>query len=626
MALPDGSFVVVWVADRNGESGEVLRSATRSPAGTWTTEDVRDLSPAAPRSSASRRARTAASWSSPWTTGASVSNTKPSASAPWGGAQTVGIGTVDGFAVGPDGGTVAVGTGVCSDSACIRASYRPSGGDWGEQETVGITERVSVLGLAVTANPDGSATAVWAVASDDGEVVEPPGDVLSADRTAGPGGTWGAAPDSVAHLESDTPDCDLRCVDIATGADGAQLAVWPQSGEGGDQIAAALRSAGGGWVGPETVGGTVGNDVAARGDHHVRRPRGGVELERWTTARMRNGSHRDAAGAWHPVLLGSSQDDSVSLGDLDPDGDGNALTGFRHRGGVFTSGFDGGGPRFSGFSVPAAGDAGETLDFSAAAEDNWSGVTGISWLFGDGGTASGGAVTHVYGAGGEFNATATATDGVGNASQSTGTTVVTGGPTASPSDPIPAAPPIRTRTAIKDGCDDNNGAARPVPFKTVNATVVSGDVFVKLPAGAARASQGQAAEGLRPARRRRDDPGRRRSSTPPRAGSGCGPRPTPATTCRRPTSSAAASSCARSASRAARPETALDQADHGHHPQRLVVPARLPHYDRLDLPEASPLQEARAAALRRRQGHIPYQGPQRRGDGPGDALERPGPL
>ena len=44
--------------------------------------------------------------------------------------------------------------------------------------------------------------------------------------------------------------------------------------------------------------------------------------------------------------------------------------------------------------------------------------------------------------------------------------------------------------------DDNNGAAKPVPFKTVNATVVSGEVFVKLPAGSASTSQAKPPKGF----------------------------------------------------------------------------------------------------------------------------------
>src|SRR6185436_16492529 len=74
-----------------------------------------------------------------------------------------------------------------------------------------------------------------------------------------------------------------------------------------------------------------------------------------------------------------------------------------------------------------------------------------------------------------------ATDGAGNATAQSGPvnvsiliteTCATGGTGDADKD------------GIVDGCDTNNGAERPKPFKTVNATVVSGEVFVKLPAGA----------------------------------------------------------------------------------------------------------------------------------------------
>ena len=487
VALPDGSFVVVWAADRNGDGDQVLRSATRSPAGAWTAEDVRDFTCCPGIEGLEAGADGSVIVVSLDTGVGSVSNTKPSASAPWGPTQTMGFAAgdpVQGVAVEADGGAVAVGTGVCSGSPCIRARYRPSGGDWGGQETVGTTVGVSVLGVAVTANPGASATAVWAVASGSGEEIEPPGDVLSADRTQGPGGTWSAPPDSVAHLPFDMPNCDLHCIDIATGADGAQLAVWPQDGPSGDQIAAGVRSAGGDWTGPETVSGTVRGNITSP---HAAITTSGVPVVAWSSSvsgsANANGSHRDAAGAWHPVPLGSSQDDSVNLGDLDADGDGNALTAFRHRGGVFAAGFDGAGPRFSALSLPAGG-VGQSLPFSAAADDNWSAPASIAWLFGDGAGAPGASVSHGYGSAGNYTAAATATDALGNATERAGTVAVAPLPTSDP-----CGTTDRDNDGIKDACDTNDGSRPPVAFKTVNATVVSGEVFIKLPAGTARAAQ-----------------------------------------------------------------------------------------------------------------------------------------
>jgi PKD domain-containing protein len=491
VALSDGSFVVVWIADRNNDSDPVLRSATRSASGEWTTEDVRDLTCCTAIVGLEAGGDGSVMVLSEESTG-SVSNTKPSAGAPWGETQPVGIGAVDGFAVGPDGGAVAASRGVCSESSCIRGSYRPPGGEWGGQEAVGITDGRTPTGLAVAANPGGTFTVVWAALTFLGELSGPPSDVYSADRTAGPSGTWSAEPQLVAALGANTPGCDFGCVDLATGPDGRQLAAWQQTGQSGDQIAAAVRSAGGGWVGPETAGATPNLTGGPRAAITTT----GVPAVAWASSADNlaeaHGSYRNAAGVWNRTTLGSSGDDTVYLDDLDADGDGNALTAFRHRGGLFTAALDAGGPRFSAVSIPAGGTVGQSLPFSAAAgDDNWSSVAGISWLFGDGTGADGASVSHAYGAAGTFTATARVADTVGNVTEQSGPVSVTQTP---PPDPCGTAD--TDKDGIKNGCDDNNGAAKPVPFKTVNATVVSGEVFVKLPAGAASTSQAKPPKGF----------------------------------------------------------------------------------------------------------------------------------
>jgi hypothetical protein len=68
-------------------------------------------------------------------------------------------------------------------------------------------------------------------------------------------------------------------------------------------------------------------------------------------------------------------------------------------------------------------------------------------------------------------------------------------PTPTPT-PAPCGTTDKDKDGIQDACDTNDGSSRPVAFKTVNATVVSGDVFVKLPAGAARAAQAKAPTGF----------------------------------------------------------------------------------------------------------------------------------
>ena len=68
---------------------------------------------------------------------------------------------------------------------------------------------------------------------------------------------------------------------------------------------------------------------------------------------------------------------------------------------------------------------------AAAATDRWSPAS-LSWSFGDGATAAGGAVTHAFGRTGAFDATVTATDAAGNASSATHSILVT-----------PAAPRVK---------------------------------------------------------------------------------------------------------------------------------------------------------------------------------------
>ena len=64
-------------------------------------------------------------------------------------------------------------------------------------------------------------------------------------------------------------------------------------------------------------------------------------------------------------------------------------------------------------SVPPGSTVGAPIGMAAAASDRVSPVA-LAWSFGDGATATGGAVSHAFGAAGAFNVSVTATDGAGN--------------------------------------------------------------------------------------------------------------------------------------------------------------------------------------------------------------------
>jgi hypothetical protein len=471
---PNGEFIAIWLANNDGT---VLRWARRPAGGGWSGADT-----IGPGACCGINALLASADGTVTAIldgdGFAATFTKEPGSAAFGAEERGPAGAV--FAAAADGSVIGVRSGfLCSEANCVVAERRPPGGPWGPDEPVANVPGGDVVnGLAVTANPDSSYTAVWAEAANP-EGIAPPGRVLSSDRQAGDAGAW-AASRLVADLPDDIPGCE-GCVDVSTGASGAQLALWKQGGA----MAAGLRSgAGTAWGAPETAGTAPGLSQP-----YGAITAGGVPVAAWGSgfrAGVVTGTHREG-GAWDPVELtggparGGFPAGTSFLGDLAADGQGDALTAWRDDNGIQTAGFDATGPRFSAFSLPVGGSSRDALPFSAAADDNWSGPPGISWSFGDGGTASGASVSHAYATGGSYVATASATDGAGNVTQQSGpVSVLTRScATGSTSDV--------DEDGIVDGCDTNNGAKRPKAFKTVNATVVSGEVFVKLPAGSSAA-------------------------------------------------------------------------------------------------------------------------------------------
>jgi hypothetical protein len=487
---PNGEFIAIWLANNDGT---VLRWARRPAGAGWSDADT--IGPGACCGINSLLASADGTVTAILDgDGFAATFTKEPGSNAFG-AEERGPGGAD-FAAAADGSVAGFRDGSCSEQPCVVAQRRPAGGPWGPAEPVANLAGGDIVnGFAVTANPDSSYTAVWAeVANPAG--IAPPGRVLSSDRQAGDAGAW-ATSRIVADLPGDIPGCG-GCVDVSTGANGTQLALWKQGGV----MAAALRGgAGNAWGAPETAG-----EAPGASQPYGAITAGGVPVAAWDSgfrAGVVTGTHREG-GAWDPVELtgeparGGFPAGTSFLGDLAADGQGDALTAWRDDNGIQTAAFDATGPRFTAFTLPVGGSAGGALPFTAAAEDNWSGPPTISWSFGDGGTATGASVFHTYAAGGGYLVTASAADGAGNVVGSGNVTQQSGSVGV-----VPAQPNCGTgdkdRDGVKDGCDTNNGALRPKAFKTVNATVVSGDVFVKLPAGsgAARASARKAPKGFK---------------------------------------------------------------------------------------------------------------------------------
>ena len=94
-------------------------------------------------------------------------------------------------------------------------------------------------------------------------------------------------------------------------------------------------------------------------------------------------------------------------------------------------------PVISTLSVPEKATVGDSVAMAASATDD-SGVSGLAWDFGDGGTATGGQVSHVFTKAGTFTVALTATDARGLSAKRTRAITVAAAP-AAPAAPRPAA-------------------------------------------------------------------------------------------------------------------------------------------------------------------------------------------
>jgi hypothetical protein len=123
-----------------------------------------------------------------------------------------------------------------------------------------------------------------------------------------------------------------------------------------------------------------------------------------------------------PIDTGDASSSAVAMTDA---GDGLAawIAGTAAPYAVHARGFDASPPTLSGMAIPTRATVGAPAAFAAAPFDVWGPVT-TSWSFGDGGTASGAAVTHAYVSAGAYTASMTATDAVGNAVTSSATVQV----------------------------------------------------------------------------------------------------------------------------------------------------------------------------------------------------------
>jgi len=300
-----GNGVAVWQSSDGSSS--LIRAATRTPAGSWST---------------------------------------PQALSSGGYSERPHVG------IDSAGDAVALWT-LDGAHARVQATVRRAGGSWGQPETLSGPS-ADALQPQLAVDPRGDAVAAWT--SFDGRTYV----VQSTSRVRG--GAWSAVQD----ISPRSPD--LGAPKIALNATSEAVAVWRGLQSARERIQAARRAVGRAWSAPAVIS------------------RGGLDADVPDVA-------LDAAGngtaAWQS-------------------GNGGAWT-------VQTAGLDAAGPvlarlRIAGKRIPRSG-----LIFSVSPFDVWSALRGRPrWSFGDGTSAHGRRVAHVYARAGSYTVRVTQADVLGN--------------------------------------------------------------------------------------------------------------------------------------------------------------------------------------------------------------------
>lgn len=326
------------------------------------------------------------------------------------------------LAVGDDGTAAAIWLQAPANS--IQAYVRPAGDQWPaspapELLASSLTVFVSALPLPrVAVDAAGNVFAVWREDGKSQKTVEIQADV----RPAGPGKTFESPPTGISARDVEPKPGEPESGEkwsaaydprVAAAGNGKAVAVW-EMGSSGVPI-------------PRTIGAAVLDMASGHG------------WERMSEALAPAGAED---GAREPRVA------------VDAEGNGIAVWEDRsdpiNRRSRFAT-YDAAGPRLDGLSIPAEATVGEPASFAVAPVDVWwtVGDEDISWDFDDGDTADGGAVSHTFATDGQHTVYVTATDFLGNETETSGTVSVRQpapsplppGPGPAPTPPSPAIPP-----------------------------------------------------------------------------------------------------------------------------------------------------------------------------------------
>jgi hypothetical protein len=325
-------------------------------------------------------------------------------------------------AVDPAGDAVAAWERYNGANYIVEAATKTSGAPWLPAQELSAAGQ-DAFSADVAVDPAGNAAAVWQRSNGTNQIIE------TATRT--PGALWLPAKELSAAGEN------AFGAHVAVDQAGNAVAGWIRSNGTNSVVEAATRAPGAPWLPAEELS-AAGQD--ASGLQVALNPAGDA-VAVWTRSDGANqiveAVDKLPGGAWAlPArgLSGIGQNAESPAVAVDPAGDAVA-TWDRSNGAntiVQAVGYDATGPQLRSLSIPPAGTAGQPLPVSVSPFDVWSALGGISWSFGDGGSAGGGSATHTYVRPGSYEVTVSAADVLGNTTSAVGTVEISAAAVPSP--------------------------------------------------------------------------------------------------------------------------------------------------------------------------------------------------
>lgn len=341
------------------------------------------------------------------------------------------------------------------DTKVLEVAYRRRGGAWERAEQLSVVG-AGIAGADVALDAAGNATAFWlrgtyeaavpwvaqrgadgrwTVVSDigpPGKYVSSPvlavnarGDAVVAWQAHSLNGTYPSPP--IVHtsvrrgLNWETTAMHTSSVydAFALGVDGAGTVLLTIA-KGAGTIEALTRRATGAWTTPTTI--ATNAPMYTRPMVDV--AENGAAVVAWENSGTWAARRDSAEGAWDSPRRIATAPAFTPRVAANASGDALIARGLQNPTGIDVTVFDATAPEVGSVSVPRRVVAGRAARFSVVPSDAWSRLRPTAWRFGDGSTARGVSVKHIFRRPGRYRITVTALDRSGNAASTTRTILV----------------------------------------------------------------------------------------------------------------------------------------------------------------------------------------------------------